>query len=76
MTKDEEQRLNECGTVVPRPSRTLSLSTATDWCPASYREAVMDLMPGGVVIGDDLTGPFRLSGLVAEYVAMKATQAQ
>ena len=43
--------------------------------PGELRGAVMDHVPGGVVLGDDLTGPFTMPPMIAAYVEMVARRA-
>jgi len=40
--------------------------------PAELRDAVMDHIPGGVVLGDDLVGPFTVPPMMAAYLEMVA----
>jgi hypothetical protein len=44
--------------------------------PADYRTAVIDCMPGGVIVADDHTGPFPLPPMMAVYVEWKARTAR
>lgn len=43
--------------------------------PGEYREAVKDHIPGGVILADDLVGPFPLPTMMAAYVEMRARHA-
>ncbi|WP_204081165.1 hypothetical protein [Mycobacterium riyadhense] len=40
--------------------------------PGEYRPAVMSLMPGGVIVADDLVGPFPLPPMVKAYTEKMA----
>ena len=71
MLEDERLRLDDWWTTLSPAARAELLATRHTAVPEQYREAVLDMVPGGGMRSTvDLSDPFRASGIVAAYLEM------
>ncbi|WP_273734179.1 hypothetical protein [Mycolicibacterium septicum] len=70
--EDERLRLDQWWERRSESERAALIEHRGGPLPGELRDAVKDHMPGGVVLGDDLTGPFTMPPLMVTYVEMVA----
>ncbi len=76
LLEDERLRLDTMWQAMPSSTRAALLGSRGGQVPPQCREAILDLMPGGVPPGADLDASFELSGIAAAYVEMVAVGAR
>lgn len=73
MNQDEQQRLdNWWWNDLTEDQRAALIEHRGGSVPGEYREVVKSLMPGGVIVADDLVGPFPLPPMVKSHVEKMA----
>jgi len=72
--EEERVRLDDWWNRRSEAERAALIAHRASLIPGECREAVKDLMPDGLRIGDDFTGPFTLPKMVAAYAQLMARQ--
>ncbi|CAJ1498741.1 hypothetical protein [[Mycobacterium] burgundiense] len=72
LLEDERLRLDAMWRGLSPGTRAELVASRGGPVPAHCREAILDLLPGGVPPGTDLDVAFDLTGIVAAYVEMAA----
>lgn len=76
LLEDERLRLDAMWRGLSPSTRDALVKSRGGQVPPQGREAILDLMPGGVPLGADLDEAFDLSGIAAAYVEMVAVGAR
>ena len=76
LLEDERLRLDEWWNDLPNSARSALLESRAGHVPHGYREAVLDLVPGGAPPDTDLNTAFELSGIAAAYIEMVAVRSR
>lgn len=72
LLEDERLRLDQWWKDLPDSTRVALVACRTGEIPQEYREALLDVIPGGVPAGTDLDSAFDMSGIAVAYVEMVA----
>ncbi|AQA01842.1 hypothetical protein BVC93_04630 [Mycobacterium sp. MS1601] len=73
LLEDERHRLDDWWDRLLPEVQSALLACRASQVPREHREAVLDLMPGGIRAGTDLDEDFEMSGIAAAYLEMVAS---